>query len=214
MHTDLDDEIKSTETETSSEIQELISSTRCTPIKKAKVVGERKPTKRSDYTEQLLISLSSRLRCSGVTNVTPVLSKALTRADSRLFWSRLEFTSSEFKGSPLMSMLTPNEYTDVHTMDGLPVEALDRHGYSYDMWFGYVKLCNTAAYRLKKGWRKFLTRSGVREGALVEIGAFRGSDGRLVLILLNYTVDGWIPEETQTADNLLLLSDFRDGAKP
>lgn len=159
------------------------------------------------------VSLASGLRYLGVTTVIPVLARVLTRTDSLLSQARLQISSLELMQSPLGSMLTPAEYAKVHTEDGLPVEALDRHGCSYDMRLGFVWLSSNISYRLRRGWTRFLARSGVREGDLVQIGAFR-VHGRLMLTLLNYAVEGSIPEEMEAADGLLMLSaGFKDGTK-
>ncbi|TVU03169.1 hypothetical protein EJB05_51301, partial [Eragrostis curvula] len=205
------DRVNSAEPSTPSRgVQEPVS--RCSSIQKGKAAARRRATKRSDYNiiRQPFASLSCGLRCLGVANVTLVLAKILTLTDSKLGQARLQLAYAEFMGSPLMSMLTPGEYMAVHTREGLPVDAIDRHGCSYDMRFGFVKLSSGIAYRLRTEWTKFLTRSGVRDGDLVEVGAFR-VDGRLMLTLLNYSLDGWISEEMEAANGLSMLSDFKDG---
>ncbi|KAK3137848.1 hypothetical protein QOZ80_5AG0361250 [Eleusine coracana subsp. coracana] len=169
---------------------------------------ERINTKPSDC--KAYVSLTSGLRFLGVTDgVTPVLAKILTRTDSSLSQARLQISPLEFMRSPLLTMLTPDEYASVLTESGLPMEAIDRHGWSYDMRLGFVRLSTGITYRLKKGWTRFLARSGVREGDLVQVGAFR-VHGRLILTLLNYALDGSVvPEEMEAADGLLMLSDFK-----
>jgi hypothetical protein len=156
--------------------------------------------------KKIYASLASCLRSLGVTSVTPVLAKILTPTDSNLNQARLQISPLKFMKSALPSMLTPGEHADVHTDKGLRVKALDRHGYSYDMALGFAWLSSNITYRLKTGWASFLRRSGVRDGDLVEVGAFR-AHGRLMLTLLNYALDGSsIPE---AVDGLLMLVRFQ-----
>jgi hypothetical protein len=112
--------------------------------------------------------------------------------------------------SPLMSILTPEECRSVNTKVGLELGVIDRHGYSYKMKFKYVD--STGQYRLMQEWVHFMTQNGVREGDMVEVGALR-TQGRPMLTLLNYAREGWIPEEAEAADGLLMLSDFNDGTR-
>ncbi|CAN6335915.1 unnamed protein product [Urochloa humidicola] len=156
------------------------------------------------------MSLSSGLQRLGVADVTPVLAKTLTATDSCLHQSRLQFSPREVTESPLMSILTPEECRSVHKMDGLELEAIDRLGYSYNMRFKYVY--SARQYRLMQDWVLFLTQNGVHKGDVVEVGAFR-VEGRPMLTLLNYATEGWIPEETQAADGLLMLSEFKDATR-
>ncbi|CAN6349321.1 unnamed protein product [Urochloa humidicola] len=156
------------------------------------------------------MSLSSGLQCLGVADVTPVLAKTLTATDSCLHQSRLQFSPREVTESQLMSILTPEECRSVHKMDGLELEAIDRHGYSYNMRFKYVY--SARQYRLMQDWVLFLTQNGVHKGDMVDVGAFR-VEGRPILTLLNYATEGWIPEETQAADGLLMLSEFKDATR-
>ncbi|KAL6619956.1 hypothetical protein ACP70R_035095 [Stipagrostis hirtigluma subsp. patula] len=150
--------------------------------------GKRRTSNHSDRktTNQPSMSLSSRLQCLGVSKVTPVLTKSLTCSDCDLSQARLLVTLSMAMDSPLNSMLTPYERRAVHRKDdwdGLPLEALDRHGRSYDMTYKYL-CCNTA-FRFIGEWGKFVTQNGVRSGDLVELGAFR-VDGILALTLLHH----------------------------
>jgi hypothetical protein len=156
------------------------------------------------------MSLSSGLQSLGVADVTPVLAKTLTATDSCSNQSRLQFSPRDVMESPLMSILTPEECRSVNTKVGLELGVIDRHGYSYKMKFKYVD--STGQYRLMQEWVHFMTQNGVREGDMVEVGALR-TQGRPMLTLLNYAREGWIPEEAEAADGLLMLSDFNDGTR-
>nr|TKW24952.1 hypothetical protein SEVIR_3G084400v2 [Setaria viridis] len=107
------------------------------------------------------MSLSSGLQFLGVADMTPVLARTLTATDSCSNQSRVQFSPRDVMESPLMSILTPEECRSVDKENGLELEAIDRHGYSYKMRFK----------------------------------------------------EGWIPEETEAADGLLMLSDFNDGTR-
>ncbi|KAL6865275.1 hypothetical protein ACP4OV_016426 [Aristida adscensionis] len=157
-------------------------------------------------TYQPSMSLSARLQCLGVTNVTPVLAKTLTCTDCNVSQARLLLPYQLVMDSPLMRMLTPDEHEAVHEKK-LPLVALDRHGRSYDLCFRYLKSIN--GYRLIKGWGEFLRQNGLCEDDLVEIGAFR-VHGKLMLTILHYAKDEWSHEETVAAEGLLMLSDFKD----
>ncbi|CAL5097647.1 unnamed protein product [Urochloa decumbens] len=170
--------------------------------------GRRTPIRKTPMRPSM--SLSSGLQCLGVSDVTPVLAKTLTATDSCLHQSRLQFSPRDVMESPLMSILTPEECKSVHKMDGLELEAIDRHGYSYNMRFKYVY--SARQYRLMQDWVLFLTQNGVHKGDMVEVGAFRVG-GRPMLTLLNYATEGWIPEETHAADGLLRLSELKDGTR-
>ncbi|OEL35899.1 hypothetical protein BAE44_0003080 [Dichanthelium oligosanthes] len=190
---------------------------RSSPIQRAKGAGQR-GRKNTDHSGRKtpmrpFMSLSSGLQFLGVTDVTPVLARTLTTTDSSLDQSRLQFSYREVIESPLMSILTPEEYTSVHKSNkdgGLVLEAIDRHGYSYSMRFKYITSART--YRLMQEWVPFLTQNSLGVGDMVEVGAFR-VDGRPMLTLLNYARKGWIPEETEAADGLLMLSDINDGTR-
>jgi len=112
--------------------------------------------------------------------------------------------------SPLMSILTPKERRYVHKLDnedGLELEAIDRHGYSYNMRLKYID--SARQYRLMQEWAPFLTQNGMSEGDVVEVGAFR-VEGKPMLTLLNYAAEGWIPEEIEAAHGLLMLLNFNN----
>ncbi|CAN6330954.1 unnamed protein product [Urochloa humidicola] len=170
--------------------------------------GRRTPIRKTPMRPSM--SLSSGLQRLGVSDVTPVLAKTLTATDSCLNQSRLQFSPREVMESPLMSILTPEECRSVHKEDGLELEAIDRHGYSYNMRFKYVY--SARQYRFMQDWVLFLTQNGVHKGDMVEVGAVR-VEGRPMLTLLNYATEGWIPEETEAADGLLMLSKFKDGTR-
>ncbi|KAL6619955.1 hypothetical protein ACP70R_035094 [Stipagrostis hirtigluma subsp. patula] len=176
---------------------------KCLLVQKAKApVGKPKTCDHSDRrtTNQPSMGLCRRLKCLGITNVTPVLAKTLTPSDCRLHQARLLLSPPSVLQSPLMGMLTPHEHQAVHReegLDGLLLEALDRHGRSYDLTLKYLD-CNKA-YRLITEWGKFLTQNGVCAGDLVELGAFR-VDGRLMLTLLTYANEGWIAKDIEAAE--------------
>ncbi|KAF8666987.1 hypothetical protein HU200_053155 [Digitaria exilis] len=188
---------------------------RSSPVQEARADGQRscKRTKHSARMTPMrpFMSLSSGLQCLGVTNATPVLTKTLTATDCCLHQSRLQFSPRNVMESPLMSILTPEEWRSVHNLDkvdGLELEAIDQHGYSYKMRLKYSD--SARQYRLMQEWVLFLTQNGVRQGDVIEVGALR-VQGRPMLTLLNYsTTQGWIPEEIEAADGLLMLSDFSD----
>lgn len=73
-------------------------------------------------------SLAIGLQCLGVTTVTPLFARILTRSDSCSSQSCLQISPRGFNQSLLISMLIEDEYAQLHTKVGLPVEALDRYG--------------------------------------------------------------------------------------
>ncbi|KAF8725501.1 hypothetical protein HU200_020028 [Digitaria exilis] len=192
---------------------------RSSPVQEARADGQRscKRTKHSARMTPMrpFMSMSSGLQCLGVTNVTPVLAKTLTATDCCLHQSRLQFSPRNVMESPLMSILTPEEWRSVHNLDkvdGLELEAIDQHGYSYKMRLKYSdRMVCARQYRLMQEWVLFLTQNGVRQGDVIEVGALR-VQGRPMLTLLNYSTatQGWTPEEIEAADGLLMLSDFSD----
>lgn len=200
----------------STEIQEPTS--RSNPVQEAKAAGENgretaNSSGRCNTPMRPFMSLSHGLQFLGVTDVTPILARTLTATDCRLDQSRVQFSPREVIDSPLFSILTTDEHRSVHQWDsqkGLELEAIDRHGYSYNMRFKYVY--SARQYRLMQAWVPFLRQNGVRQGDLVEVGAFR-VDGKPVLTLLNYATEGWIPEEIEAAKGLLMLSDCNNGTK-
>lgn len=196
----------------SAEIQEPTS--RSNPVQEAKAAGQHGRKTANSYTPMRpFMSLSYGLQYLGVTDVTPVLAKTLTATDCSLDQSRVQLSPREVMDSPLFSILTTDEHSSVHQwdgQDGLELEAIDRHGYSYNMRFKYIY--SARQYRLMQAWVPFLRQNGVRQGDLIEVGAFR-VDGRLVLMLLNYATEGWIPEEIEAAKGLLMLSDCNYGTK-
>lgn len=200
----------------STEIQEPTS--RSNPVQEAKAAGQHgretaNSSGRCNTPMRPFMSLSHGLQFLGVTDVTPILARTLTATDCRLGQSRLQFSPREVTDSPLFSILTTDEHRSVHQMDGqdgLQLEAINRHGYSYNMRFKYVY--SARQYRIMQAWVPFLRQNGLREGDLVEVGAFR-VDGRPVLTLLNYATEGWIPEEIEAAKGLLMLSDCNNGTK-
>ncbi|GJM94937.1 hypothetical protein PR202_ga11624 [Eleusine coracana subsp. coracana] len=178
-------------------IQESIST-----ILQAAARQRHKTTKNCDCktSKQPSMSLRSRLQCLGVTNVTTVLAKVLTRTDCSLSQSRLLLPSYVVE-SPLMTMLTPFEDRAVHRVDkwdGLPLEALDQHGRSYYMTFKFLE--SNGAYRLIGEWGKFLAQNGVCCGDLFELGAFR-FEGQLALTLMHRVKEDQTPELTEAAKN-------------
>jgi len=192
----------------STEIQE--PSCRSNPVQEAKAAGPHgretaNSSGRCNTPMRPFMSLSQGLQFLGVTDVTPVLARILTATDCCLGQSRMQFSAQEVIDSPLFSILTTDEHRSVHQLDdqnGLELEAIDRHGYSYNMKFKYVY--SIRQYRLMQAWVPFLRQNGVRQGDLVEVGAFR-VDGKPVLTLLNYATEGWIPEEIEAAKGLLML---------
>ncbi|KAJ1262478.1 hypothetical protein BS78_09G110800 [Paspalum vaginatum] len=80
------------------------------------------------------MSLSSGLQCLGVTDARPVIEKTLTATDSNPDQSRLQFSPREVMESPLISILTEEEWKTVRNA-GLHLEAIDRHSYLYNMRF-------------------------------------------------------------------------------
>ena len=187
-------------------------------MQEAKAAGEHgretaNPSGRCNTPMRPFMSLSHGLQFLGVTDVTPVLARTLTATDCRLDQSRMQFSPREVIDSPLFSILTTDEHRFVHQWDGqkgLELEAIDRHGYSYNMRFKYVY--SARQYRLMQAWVPFLRQNGVCQGDLVEVGAFR-VDGKPVLTLLNYATEGWITEEIEAAKGLLMLSDCNNGTK-
>jgi hypothetical protein len=165
----------------------------------------------TDVPMRPFMGLSYGPRFLGVTDVTLVLAKNLTASDCCSGQSRLQFSPKEIMDSPLFSILTAAERASVEQrdgQDGLPLEAIDRHGHSYNMRFKYIH--SAKRYRLMQAWVPFLRRNGVRNGDLVEVWAFR-VDGRPMLWLLNYAGQGWVPEEIEAAEGLLMLSGCNNG---
>ncbi|KAL5203077.1 hypothetical protein ABZP36_014029 [Zizania latifolia] len=138
-------------------------------------------TKQDGSEDSHIIGLSRRLQSLGVTSVTSILSKNVSASDCNFGQSRLLMSYSSVMDSPMIKMLTPLEHSDMHN-NGLPIEALDRYGCSYDMVLRHLPSNN--GYRLIGQWRQFLTKNRMSEGDLVELGAFR-FEGRLLLTLLH-----------------------------
>ncbi|CAN6340115.1 unnamed protein product [Urochloa humidicola] len=165
----------------------------------------RKTTKHSDGKTKMIqpfLRLSSELQRLGLTNVTPIVSKILTSTDCNLNAHRLSLPREPILASPLMSMLTQEELTEVNRggkEDGVRLMLLDQHGRSYQMIFKFLK--SDKEYRLIGEWTTFVKSNGMGKGYLVHLGASR-SDGRLLLILLHqhHAMEGQNPEEIGAAE--------------
>lgn len=151
-------------------------------------------------TRQPFMRLSPELHRLGLTDVTRIISKTLTRSDCSPNLRRLLLPREAMLASPLMSMLTQEQLEEVNRggkEDGAKLKLLDQQGRSYQMTFKFLN--SDKGYRLIGEWTMFVERNGMREGDVVELWASR-SEGQLQLMLLHHAMEEQNSEETGAAE--------------